>query len=116
MPGEQLALYRTLPSSFRRHGLTHTPHHMALHLLLSLALTSNTGCGRWWEARIVWGQMLNVSRNLTRQVAMDHHADGTSVMMMLGLMNGMLGADYMGLCLTRLRHGFLRRRRRHSRC
>ncbi|CAL8460788.1 g319 [Coccomyxa elongata] len=37
-------------------------------LALLLVFRTNTSYDRWWEARKMWGQMLNITRNLVRQV------------------------------------------------
>ncbi|KAK9908952.1 hypothetical protein WJX75_005092 [Coccomyxa subellipsoidea] len=37
-------------------------------LSLLLVFRTNTSYDRWWEARKMWGQLLNITRNLVRQV------------------------------------------------
>ena len=36
--------------------------------LLSESLKISVFASRWWEARKMWGQLLNITRNLVRQV------------------------------------------------
>lgn len=44
--------------------------HAALTLVLGwlLVFRTNTAYGRWWEARTLWGALVNASRNLTVKV------------------------------------------------
>jgi putative membrane protein len=45
--------------------------HAALTVVLGwlLVFRTNTSYGRWWEARKLWGSLVNVSRNLSIKVA-----------------------------------------------
>ncbi len=45
---------------------------------LLLAFKSNQAYDRWWEARIVWGSIVNDSRSLLRQVIAFYEDDGLS--------------------------------------
>ncbi|KAG2436782.1 hypothetical protein HXX76_006306 [Chlamydomonas incerta] len=48
-----------------------TPFTMITFALsLLLVFRTNSSYGRWWEGRIIWGQIVNFGRNYTRQVLM----------------------------------------------
>ena len=44
-----------------------------------VAFRNNTAYSRWWEARTIWGQIVNNSRNLARQVCGAFHAPPVAV-------------------------------------
>lgn len=66
-----MGLYSLLPlwkeySAFREWGDTPSDVHAALSLVLGwlLVFRTNTAYSRWWEARTLWGSLVNASRNL----------------------------------------------------
>ncbi len=70
-----LGVYSVLPiwkeySRFRDLGDTPSDLHAALSLILGLLLVfrTNAAYGRWWEARILWGGLVNASRNLAMKL------------------------------------------------
>jgi putative membrane protein len=70
-----LGLYSVLPiwkeySRFRDLGDTPSDVHAALSLILGLLLVfrTNAAYGRWWEARILWGGLVNALRNLSMKL------------------------------------------------
>lgn len=69
-------LYACLPmakelSSFRDMGDTAPELHAALSLIVGwlLVFRTNTAHARWWEARTLWGALINASRNLALKVS-----------------------------------------------
>ncbi len=58
--GEPLELYGDVPSQI----------HVALTLVLGwlLVFRTNSAYDRWWEARTLWGALVNASRNLAAKV------------------------------------------------
>jgi ion channel-forming bestrophin family protein len=66
-----MGLYSILPvwkelSRFGHLGDTPADLHAALSLILGclLVFRTNSAYARWWEARILWGSLVNASRNL----------------------------------------------------
>lgn len=52
---------------------------LGIILGLVLVFRTNTSYDRWWEGRRVWGQLVNISRSLARQLdAMLGRAEGTA--------------------------------------
>ena len=69
-------LYACLPmirdmSSFRDMGDSAPEIHAALSLIVGwlLVFRTNTAHARWWEARTLWGSLINASRNLSLKVS-----------------------------------------------
>ena len=69
-------LYACLPmvkemSVYRDVGDTAPELHAALSLIVGwlLVFRTNTAHARWWEARTLWGALINASRNLALKVA-----------------------------------------------
>lgn len=69
-------LYACLPmikemSRFRDLGDTAPELHAALSLIVGwlLVFRTNTAHARWWEARTLWGALINASRNLGLKVS-----------------------------------------------
>jgi len=54
-------------SSIRHISIVHTLLGLALSMLL--VFRTNTAYDRWWEARKLWGSLVNSSRNLALQLA-----------------------------------------------
>ena len=55
-------------SGFTQVGLTSLPlGMMGAALSIFLAFRNDSAYGRWWEARILWGALVNYSRSFTRQ-------------------------------------------------
>lgn len=57
---------------------------------LLLAFRTNSGYGRWWEARILWGAIVNDSRTWTRQLlefsqVTDNQDEGQSMLQQMAL-------------------------------
>ena len=68
---EPLTFYALLPllkeySSYKDIGDTPSDLHAALSLVLGwlLVFRTNAAYARWWEARTLWGSLINCSRNL----------------------------------------------------
>lgn len=68
--------YAALPiwkecSPFHQVGDLPTELHAALSLVLGwlLVFRTNTAYSRWWEARTLWGTLVNTSRNLAIKIA-----------------------------------------------
>lgn len=38
-------------------------------LALLLVFRTNSSYGRWWEARILWGSQINMTRDIVRRVS-----------------------------------------------
>ena len=80
-----VGLYAVLPvwkekSPYHNFGDIPSQIHAALTLVLGwlLVFRTNTAYARWWEARRLWGALVNASRNLAAKVSMlinlpDHH-------------------------------------------
>lgn len=69
-------LYACLPlakemSIFRDTGKSAPELHAALSLIVGwlLVFRTNTAHARWWEARTLWGALINASRNLALKVS-----------------------------------------------
>ena len=69
-------LYACLPmakelSAYRDVGDTAPELHAALSLIVGwlLVFRTNTAHARWWEARTLWGGLINASRNLALKVS-----------------------------------------------
>lgn len=69
-------LYACLPmvkemSAYRDVGDTAPELHAALSLIVGwlLVFRTNTAHARWWEARTLWGALINASRNLALKVS-----------------------------------------------
>ncbi len=69
-------LYACLPmvkelSPYRDVGDTAPELHAALSLIVGwlLVFRTNTAHARWWEARTLWGALINASRNLSLKVS-----------------------------------------------
>jgi putative membrane protein len=65
--------------SWQALGETNAELHTAIGLVLGLLLVfrTNTAYSRWWEARTLWGQLVNTCRNLAikaKAFACDKHA------------------------------------------
>jgi ion channel-forming bestrophin family protein len=67
-----MGVYSVLPvlkenSSFKDIGDVPSDMHAALSLVLGalLVFRTNTAYSRWWEARTLWGSLVNASRNLS---------------------------------------------------
>jgi hypothetical protein len=68
-----VAVYAIIPAWFEAHKklsmLSGVPSdiHAALTLVLGwlLVFRTNTSYGRWWEARTLWGSLVNTMRNLS---------------------------------------------------
>jgi ion channel-forming bestrophin family protein len=67
-----MGLYALLPlvkeySSLRHYGDIPADIHTALSLVLGclLVFRTNAAYARWWEARTLWGSLINCSRNLS---------------------------------------------------
>jgi putative membrane protein len=68
-----VAVYAIIPAWFEAHNklsmLSGVPSdiHAALTLVLGwlLVFRTNTSYGRWWEARTLWGSLVNTMRNLS---------------------------------------------------
>lgn len=67
-----MGLYSLIPilkeyTSYRDLGDIPSDVHAALSLVLGclLVFRTNAAYGRWWEARILWGSLINTSRNLS---------------------------------------------------
>ena len=68
-----VAVYAVIPAWFEAHNklsmLSGVPSdiHAALTLVLGwlLVFRTNTSYGRWWEARTLWGSLVNTMRNLS---------------------------------------------------
>ena len=65
-----VGLYAVIPtlkefSQFRDWGDTSSQYHAVLSLILGwlLVFRTNTAYSRWWEARTLWGALVNASRN-----------------------------------------------------
>ena len=70
-----VGLYSLLPvwkehSRFAHWGDIPSQFHAALTLILGwlLVFRTNSGYGRWWEARTLWGSLINAIRNLSIKV------------------------------------------------
>ncbi len=70
-----LSLYALLPvwkeySSYKEFGDLPSDIHAALTLVLGwlLVFRTNTAYARWWEARTLWGALVNTSRNIMVKV------------------------------------------------
>ena len=55
------------------------PTILGTAISLLLAFRTNQGYQRWWEARIVWGAIVNDSRTLVRQLLTFTYAQATSL-------------------------------------
>jgi putative membrane protein len=44
-------------------------------MALLIAFRVNRACERWWEARTLWGTLVNVSRNLAVKIRELHQPD-----------------------------------------
>lgn len=72
--------------SFYQDGLGYWQAFSVTSFALSLLLVfrTNSSYGRWWEARIMWGQVLNVTRNLVREaVAQFGEADEAKLQLLV---------------------------------
>jgi putative membrane protein len=70
-----MGLYACLPiakdySTFKDWAHTPSDIHAALSLILGclLVFRTNAAYGRWWEARTLWGSLVNAARNLSIKV------------------------------------------------
>lgn len=75
-----IALYTTVVWAFRDNLNLHhisiplgVPSILGTVISLLLAFRSNQAYDRWWEARVVWGGIVNDSRTFTRQVLSFFH-------------------------------------------
>lgn len=76
-----IALYTTIIWAFREDlNINHisiplgVPTMLGTVISLLLAFRSNQAYDRWWEARVVWGSIVNDSRTFTRQILSFIHA------------------------------------------
>jgi putative membrane protein len=71
-----MGVYATLPvakeySSYKEYGDSPSELHAALSLTLGwlLVFRTNAAYARWWEARTLWGCLINATRNLSMKLS-----------------------------------------------
>ena len=71
-----------------RSGLNATPLTLlGLTLAIFLGFRNQVAYQRWWEARVLWGELITVARDIARQVrAFLPHADATERATLMGML------------------------------